>query len=287
MRWLFVCILLLGGLAGCSSDNTRCAVPSGENVFVDSGQSRVFRIAVPDGASRDTPMVVSMHGATGSAGMQEEVTGFSDLGAQQGFIALYPEGLGAGSEKYWDAQPRSADVRYVADLVRSLHADGCSQPSRTYLTGFSMGAMMVSRLLCEEPGIAGGAAMVGGVLPPEPGCRIDKRMPVIVFHGRDDRSVPFDGSLPAGVADWAGGPQVSSYPGVTREAMTGMWAAAKGCDRPVTQTVSEPGETTTVWTGCGDSATVLHVYEGTAHTWDATNPRVPRTSTQIWEEMPG
>ena len=292
MRRLLVLIMgmaLLPLAAACSPAGQRgaaCDIPAGENGFADGRQVRSFRIALPPGgANASTPMVVSLHAMTGDAALQEEVSGFSALGAAEGFIAVYPQGEGLGEEKYWDAAPGSADVQDVAALIASLHDEGCSSPQSTYVNGWSMGAMMTSRLLCERPEIMAGAGMVAGVLPPEPGCRIPGGIAVSIVHSRDDPTVPFDGRLPSDISGRAGGEQSANFPGITREAMGRQWALAKGCPDPVPQTVREPGQTVTTWTGCGNAPTVVHIRDGGRHDWNPIGPAMPPTSLTLWRDM--
>lgn len=284
---LLIGLALLLPTAGCTggTDSGGCDVAPGENTFIDGAEARSFRISLPQGANMQTPMMVSLHPLNGSAAGQEEYSGFSAMGAAEGFIAVYPQGRGFNSEYVWDAAPGSEDVQTVAALIQSLHSQGCSSPASTYVTGFSMGAMMTARLLCEHSDLMAGAGMVAGVLPPELGCRVPGQTTIVIVHSRDDPTVPFDGSLSPVITDRAGGAALSSYPGLTRQAMGQQWAQAKGCPQTQAQTVRQPGQTVTRWTGCGDAPTVVHVYDSGRHDWNAGDPAVPGTSATLWREL--
>lgn len=280
-----LCLLAMNLATGCGSEpNTgQCGLPSGDHTFVSGGVGRTFRFVLPPGGgSEATPMVVSLHALTGNAESQERNSGFSELGAKEGFIAVYPEGGGLGQQKAWDAAPGSSDVEGVANLIESLHQQHCSSPGVTYVNGWSMGAMITSRLVCEHPELMAGAGMVAGVLPPEPGCELPGGTRVVIMHGTADPTVPFDGSLSPELSALAGG---ATYPGVTREVMGLQWAQAKGCPEPEATSESLPGQTVITWRGCGDAPTIVHRYEGSGHGWNSTDPRVPNTSVTLWRQM--
>jgi poly(3-hydroxybutyrate) depolymerase len=221
-------------------------------------------------------LVVSLHGATGSARGQETTSTLSG----RGFIALYPQGRGAPASAMWDASPRSSDVLFLATLIDFLHRSGCSSPDRTIVTGFSMGAMVTARLACARPRLARGIAMVAGVLPPLPGCRIPRRTQILIVHGRDDTNVPYDGSLSDTLQLFAGGRRLSDFPGRTRSAMAIDWGRAARCV-PGGSVVSRREEVAVRRVRCADGKVVAVTYDRTGHAWDSEIPSVRATSSRI------
>ena len=224
-------------------------------------------------------MVVSLHGATLSAASHETQTGLSDLGSVNGFITVFPQAR-ADVSSIWDARPRSGDVQWVATLIRFLHANGCSAPGRTFVTGFSMGAMMAGRLACGYPRLTAGIGMVAGTLPPVPGCRIPARTRVMIVHGRDDDTVPFDGSMPEDLQPFLGGPALSDFPGRTRAAMAWDWAQAKGCPSPrVSRLRSSAVQVTRL--RCPGAPVTAVIYTRSSHEWNSEDPVRPTSRRMV------
>lgn len=287
-----------GGLTSLAKP---CEVPSGLVAdFPIAGVSRTYLIRVPQGAGPDTPMVLSMHGATGSARGQQRVSGFDDnaepknpveatvlestaaevramatLGEAEGFIAVFPQAR-AELDYFWDVAPDSADVQFVTSLTEQLHAAGCSTPARTSVNGFSMGAMLTSRLMCVRPDLYSGAGMVGGALNPLTDCLIPPDRNILVVHGLRDSVVPFDGSLDAMLAALAGPESLSN---VDRQGIAANWARAKDCPSPG-WTTAGPNRLTDLT--CPRSTTLAVVGESMGHTWD--NPGL-NTSNLIWAAL--
>ncbi len=283
------------------SSAATCTVPSGlVTTYVSGGLQRTYLIRVPNGAGPHTPMVMSIHGALGTAQGMQKVTGFtenstpsppdqapvenmaaaevstmSSLGDREGFIAVFPQAR-ADWGYVWDASPNSVDVQFVRELTEYLHRSGCSTSARTSVNGFSMGAMMSSRLMCVRPDLYSGAAMVGGVLNPLPECPIPPDKEILTVHGLRDSVVPFDGSLSANLAALAGPGSVSR---VNRRDITLAWARAKDCPSPGWTT---PGANEFTDLSCPRSSTAAVVGLDMGHTFD--NPWL-NTSKLIWASM--
>lgn len=228
-----------------------------------AGKPRTFTLVVPPGATSASPLFVSLHGATGSATGQARTLG---LPAGAG-IALFPQATGSPPGTFWDAMPGSDDVRFVAELVSQVHQYGCGSPATTSASGFSLGAMMVARLLCHSPDLFTSAVMVAGALPPTAGCRVSPRTSVLVVHGTADLDVPFDGTLSFWLSVFAGGPEVSVFPGVDRANMAAMWQSAKGCE-PATRRSVSGALVAYDMTSCGTAPTRAVVAAGGGHSWD-------------------
>lgn len=269
-------MISLGAALLLAAPVTGCTVPPGGH-GVPLTQAYVIRI--PGDASRRTPMVVSLHAATGSAGVQEDSTRLSRLGKKRGFITVYPQARPSMSN-IWEAQPASADVSWVSGLIRFLHASGCSAPERTYVTGMSLGAMVTARLACADPQLMAGVGMVGGALPPEPGCRIPGRLKVMIVHGRDDDVVPFDGSLSPDISAFAGGPKLAEFPGRTRMAMARDWALAKGCPAPRAQ-LTRTSAVSVLRLSCPGAPVVAVSHARTGHSWNSEVAGVESTSRRL------
>jgi polyhydroxybutyrate depolymerase len=162
---------------------------------------RSYRVYIPERYSDEgdpVPLLIVMHGAGGDGASAEAMTGFNTLAEAENFIAVYPNGVNNAWNDGRQGDPRISnidDVRFLSDVVefmgRSLNID----PQRVYATGYSMGGMMAFRLGCERPDLF---AAVGSVASTMPYYLLDRcdgtaPIPVIVFHGTDDRVVPWTG----------------------------------------------------------------------------------------------
>ncbi len=208
---------------------------------------RSYRIHVPPSYDGSNPMslVVVLHGF-GSCAKAMLSVGMNEKADEEGFIVVYPNGhtyklvdhlwslLYGGHWGFiydtWDFDTVD-DVGFIRTLIEKLQKTLEINSSRLYITGFSGGAGMTYRLGAELSdliaAIAPVAGSIGGIfidkyghtLPlyiiPEP----EHPLPVIVFHGMNDSSVPYNGggalsvlSVNESVAFWVEYNQCDSTP---------------------------------------------------------------------------
>lgn len=241
-----------------------CQLTSGKVTnYVFEGKARTFKVVMPRGSTSASRFFVTMHGATGTAEVMEKVVGLpGGVG-----VVLYPQATGVSPATIWNATPGSEDVRFVAALVEQVHMYGCGSPDTTSISGFSMGAMMTGRVLCSRPNLFASAVMVAGALPPPPGCRINPRTSIMVMHGTSDYTVPYDGTLSLWLSVFAGGADVSVYPGVNRAQMAALWQRAKGCE-PASPQPAPAALMIFDYTSCGTAPTRAVAWIFGGHTWD-------------------
>jgi poly(3-hydroxybutyrate) depolymerase len=144
------------------------------------------------------------------------MTGFSDPYFNHDAIAVYPEGLDYKTPGHqWlgdpEAPPSSVvdDREFVKDVLDSLMSTFCIDENRIYAAGFSNGGGMVGLLACSplvNRRIAAFATAAGAFYADasltEPlfgkGCQPDlatrKRIPIMSFHGSDDKVIAYDGN---------------------------------------------------------------------------------------------
>ena len=164
--------------------------------------SRTFLVHCPKNLAATNPaLVIALHGGGINGKTMERFSGLSGTSERYGFVAVYPNGSGrlkrfltwnAGSCCSYAEKHAIDDVAFIRQLIaymiRQYHVD----PSRVYVTGISNGAMMAYRLAAEIPGLIAAIAPVAGTLTIDPGT-IQAAMPIIHFHGTDDRYVPYAG----------------------------------------------------------------------------------------------
>jgi len=164
--------------------------------------ARSFLVHVPKKLAAANPaLVVALHGGGTNGKKMERFCGLSEIAEQYGFVVVYPNGKGrlkgfltwnAGSCCGYAQKHDSDDVAFIRQLIAYMIGQYHIDPSRIYITGISNGAMMAYRLAAEIPDQIAAIAPIAGTLTIDPGT-IQAAMPIIHFHGTDDRFVPYAG----------------------------------------------------------------------------------------------
>jgi len=200
-------------------------------ILVD-GHIRSYWLHIPPSYVDGDPMplVFILHGSGAGANSYsiKSFSGMDEKADEEGFIAVYPNGELLLTSRYfkhpiahfWDISliiKRSRewnrwnennfdDVGFIRELINHLELKLNINSSRIYVMGSSGGAMMTYRLGAELSnriaaiapicGSIGGIAYVPEIddtLPPYIISNPDSSLPVIIFHGMKDKSVPYDG----------------------------------------------------------------------------------------------
>lgn len=168
------------------------------------------------------PLVVVIHGRTGSSSSLVSVAGWSQYAdTHGGFAVAYAQALiaspgtnGTAPATAWNSGgccsgQTANDVAYIRALVED--ARRTVRVSNVYVVGFSNGGMMTARVGCALPNLARGIGIVGGVLDPGGafGCATGT-VPLRVrhLHGAQDDRVPVN--EPTRSYDFRPGPFPSS-----------------------------------------------------------------------------
>lgn len=212
---LVICIICLTGLAGCKSylPKTELAAPGAFNgrLTVD-GDKRTYRLKIPEGYTNEKPLplVLALHGAFSSGRKMERFSGFSALADKEGFIVVYPDGIGLfGLLRHWNAgfccgRAMTAnwnDTAFLVGLIDVLSEQLAVDTKRIYLVGISNGGMLAHRFAAENPQRIAAVALVASavgarwqgqgemqsVFPPS------LPVPAIIIHAKDDPVIPFEG----------------------------------------------------------------------------------------------
>ncbi len=184
-----------------------------EESIILEGIERKFLIHIlPQNATKKSvPLIIALHALGGNPKMMAFTTNLDEKADKEGFIVVYPEGTrspvrgftswNAGFCCGYAAESQADDAGFIRNLIQYLTSNYPIDPNRIFITGISNGGMMAHRLGAEFSdqiaaiGVVSGAI---GTMPsstgfpnmiPEP----QNPMPVMIFHGKKDRLVPYDG----------------------------------------------------------------------------------------------
>ena len=236
--------------------------------IVSSGKTRKYLLYLPRtyDRARPTPLVISMHGASGWPVQQMELSRWNELADRQGFIVVYPSGMDSAGPRVWHVDegpglPR--DVRFISELIDKLEASYNIDPARIYANGFSNGGGMAFVLSCTLSERVAAVGMVGAAQTlPWSWCREHRAVPMIAFHGTADSFAFYNGGQ-----SW-----VAPVPFPAVPKWTANWARRNGCQASV-ESAAAPDVTRREYTNCTDNASVvLFTVRGGGHTWPGGVP---------------
>ena len=242
------------------------------------GVDRRFLLTVPEApAGEPLPLVLDIHGLAEGAEVHAQMTQFSALAEQEGFIVAFPHGTGAPVR--WDTAASTQgndDVTYMGAVLDAVEQEACVDQSRVYATGLSMGAMMSSTLACTMADRIAAIGPVAGVEDPE-GCEPGRPVPVLAMHGTADPILLFNGGVGEALGEVLQGrsgasttlppadPDGAGYPANAR-----AWAERNGCEpEPEDEAVAEQ-VIRRVYRCPDDAAVEFVVVEGGGHSWPSS-----------------
>jgi polyhydroxybutyrate depolymerase len=235
-------------------------VPSGFN------PQRSYTIGVPSTADAGDklPVFVVLHGAGISATQMKWANDYTELAAERGFIAVYPQGL-------WDTWNISGiccglasglgvnDLAFLDHVFANLSARPDVDTSRMYIGGYSNGAMMATHFACTTSRPIAGLAATAGPVWNTAGCA-GKDLDVILHHGTPDVIVPYNGGQ--GVGSIAASQAFRSAPTNAADLANRL-----GCTgTPVDTTVAGTSYTQRDYQDCGENK-VRFITTDHQHVW--------------------
>ncbi|GAA4965969.1 alpha/beta hydrolase family esterase [Actinoplanes utahensis] len=257
------------------------AVGPGEHTVPVTFEGREYpvNVYVPAGAraTERLPIVLNLHGTQSTGSGQLAYSGMRPAADAGRYLVVAPDGaIPAAAGFAWNVPgvgtpPVGArdDVAYLDHVIGTAAGTLCGDPARIYGTGYSGGGRMLSAFACHRPQALAAIAPVAGLRAgrpdpsdptgPDPSsCTPARGVPVLTFHGEQDRTNPYQG----------GG---SAYWGYSVPAAQQRWARIDDClPRPLTIRISRT-VTKTSYLGCsGGAAVTLYTVADGGHTWPGT-----------------
>jgi polyhydroxybutyrate depolymerase len=243
------------------------------------GGDRPVTVHVPTSydASRPAPLVVLLHGYTGSGPGQDEYFQMAPAADARGYVYVYPDGtIDSDGNRFWNATDACCnfdksgvdDVAYLAGVVAEIQAKLSIDPKRIAFVGHSNGGFMSYRMACDQAGLVAAIVSLAGATFADPAdCAPSEPVSVAQIHGTADDVIRYEGG---GINDVA-------YPAAEKTAE--LWATYDGCDEtssPLSAKVdvdailtdgADPSETSVAeWSGCTSGAAIqLWMIPGGGH----------------------
>lgn len=238
------------------------------------GELRRYLLYVPRGlpSNQPVPLVLSFHGFAEWPAHQRRISGWNHLAKREGFIVVYPSGV--GFPRHWRAvggEDSKHELAFIRALIQQLSLKYCIDPNRIYANGLSNGGGMSFMLACCLPEqIAAIGSVAGAYLYPWQDCAASREVPMIAFHGTSDPIVPFRG----------GSSHSFSLPFPELPIFVEQYAVHCNCSVPPTKLPAQGQVTGIEFKGeKPNQHVVFYTVEGGGHNWPGKHTTLPRWLT--------
>jgi polyhydroxybutyrate depolymerase len=210
-------------------------------ITVDGG-ARSYDVYVGQNVKPGTavPLLVNMHGLTNTPAIQAQFSQMNPVADANGFVVVYPAGLGASFNAGACCGTSSAtgvdDVGFVRAIVADAEAKICIDPKRVYETGFSNGGMMAYELACNAADLFAAVAPTEGENVTDTPCNPSRPVPLAAFQYLAD-------------------PVVTA---AAAQQSVEAWATTDGCTDPSPTTATVSGFSCDEWSACGAGTNVWY-----------------------------
>jgi len=192
---MFTTLLLVttAAFAGTAGEPKHGEFPS-ETVKVGT-VTREYRLVVPKTVdlAKPAPLVIAFHGMLiDSKDLMPRYTKLNATAEKHKFIIAYPEAIG----KSWGLAPDKvqSDLAFFDVLLAKVSADYRIDPERVYVLGMSNGGYFAHLVAKERSKTVAAVASHSGPLGLQTllGVRAERKFPVLIIHGDQDRLLPVD-----------------------------------------------------------------------------------------------
>ncbi len=189
---IFLPLLILVSFQCCSSQSKARLIDAEQEVITRENISYYlyFPENYEEADNEKFPLLLFLHGGGESGNSLETVkrNGPPKLiasGKKFPFLILAPQN--PHKKKWWD-------TRVVKQLLDTVVENNRVDKNRIYLTGLSRGGGAAWEMAVQYPETFAALAVVCGMTPVPYASWIDKDLPIWVFHGMEDQSIPFSES---------------------------------------------------------------------------------------------
>jgi polyhydroxybutyrate depolymerase len=246
--------------------------------IIVGGAARTYHVHLPPRETTALPMLLALHGGSGTGAGVSALTHLNDLADREGVLVVYPDGL----RKSWadgrgvtDAERQGVDdIAFFRQLITTLQAQYSIDSHRVYVTGISNGGFMTQRLGCELADRIAAVVSVAATFSTNLAatCAPSRPLPILYVLGENDPLVPYAG----GVINGNRGTALSAADSLA------AWAKLGGCTgAPTTRTLPDRVQddthvSETLYTNCQSGAQVgLYSVAGGGHTWPSGRQYLP------------
>ena len=174
---------------------TRCS----HETMKHRGVEREYYLYQPSGLDKGAPLVICLHGYTGSAAGGKGA--LMDVADRHGFAVCYPQGLRDPKGKTgWNVGyppqegMKTDDVDFVIKLVKHLQKEYGFSRENTFLTGMSNGGEMCYLFAQKSPDTFKAIASIAGLtLTNMMPLKYKKPVPFMEVHGTQDHTSEWTG----------------------------------------------------------------------------------------------
>jgi len=263
-----------GGSVSCP---TSVSIKAGDNteMITSGGVARTYLVHAPPGYDGKTPVPVlfDFHGLSGTGAQQKSLSKWSQVGDQNGFITVFPDGV----DNAWNAGLCCAndtsidDVAFVRDIIKALQMSACVDPKRIYASGCSNGGGMSYKLACEAADVIAAVAPVDFDCVDGSSCGMCKpARPIteVQFRGTSDQLVAYDGN--------------GAFLGAEKNFM--LWGDINACDGSPAALASNSA--CEAYPMCGGSTqTVLCTVQNGMHCGNYSSFTIPQVAWSILKDQ--
>jgi polyhydroxybutyrate depolymerase len=234
------------------------------------GLKRSYEVIAPVTAlPKSAPVIVMLSGIRSTVAQEISRDRLVNYAAADQAEIVYPVAF----DESWNAigccgkaaAEKVNDLAFLKALVATVNPN---HARRIYVVGYSNGTRMAYRVVCDDPTLFDGYAMVKGL--PTAGCAIRKPVNIVQMASVDDPEVPYKPG------------DKGSTTQVPVTTLAARLHAADGC--PATRAVTHSGTVTlTTWSGCADGTRLaLAVWAGGVHSFPRPPASVPAAAQVLW-----
>ena len=287
LPYVILLVLMTVVLSTCKKDEGIDEYPHANALnYLVHDYTRSYILHVPPTYSKDVdmPLVLVMHGYTGTAENTEQWTHMSDKADEEGFVVAYPNGLPypwndnnpqawncGGAYEEWTAQ--TDDVGFIDEMIDKISTHYTIDPNRIFITGHSNGSMMTYRLGFELSHKIAAIAPVSGQMVYESEGIPDYPVSVLHLHALNDSVVKYNGKH---------NPNETPYESV--DSILTQWASYYSCNTIPDTIHVEDNYLVKSWS-CDEpnSDIVLYVMQRGEHQWFTVENSGIDANDVIWE----